>query len=318
MAFMNRPTGRRRLDAGRNWLSKSLGGRGYRRIREIDLDTHALALCAQQVLCTAPLIVAMGAVLQRMTGRGAAHFIARFFGLYGDSAEAVTRLFSRFSRSSNSISTFALVLALVTAVVFTTSVAAVQQRAFELIWTLPRKIGVRPYLRQLSWAVMLGVYSGLMLLLGRLGRILDDQIGRPGLLAVAVVQGGLTFLFYWWSQHWLLAGRVTWRALLRGALFVGIGTTILFRLTRVIMPGQIAWQVHAYGLIGGVFVLSVWLMILSVVIFGGVLLGALVTERRASAQVAREDGTEVSPLTAAGAASAGRAAESEELTTQSG
>jgi len=300
---MNRAAGRRRVDAGRDWLSNSLGGRGYRRIREIDLDTHALALCAQQVLCTAPLIVAMGAVLQRVSGRGASFFIARFFGLHGDSADAITRLFSRFSRSSNSISTLALVFALITAIVFTTSVAAVQQRAFELIWTLPRKIGLRPYLRQLTWAVMLGVYSGVMLLLGRLGRTLDQHIGRPGLLAVAVTQGVLTFLFYWGSQHWLLAGRVTWRALFRGALFVGIGTTILFRLTRVIMPGQIAWQVHAYGLIGGVFVLSVWLMILSVVIFGGVLLGALVTERRASAEVAMADGTEGSALTSARAAS---------------
>ena len=87
--------GSRLIAAGRAWWSRSLGGRGYRRIRELDLDTHALALCAQQVLCTAPLIVAMSAVLQRITGHGVGYLMTRFFGLHGDSADAVTQLFGR-------------------------------------------------------------------------------------------------------------------------------------------------------------------------------------------------------------------------------
>jgi membrane protein len=292
---------RRRIEAGRAWWEDSLGGHGYRRVRELDLDTHALALCAQQVLCTAPLIVAVSAVLQRLTGKGAGYFMTRFFGLYGDSADDVTRL---FRRTAPTISTFTLVVAMITALVFTTSVASVQQRAFELIWTLPRIISIRSYCRQLAWTIMLGLYSLGMLGLGRLGRILDQHIGRPGLTCVAVVQGFVTFLFYWWSQHWLLAGRVNWRALLRSALCVGVGTTVLFRLTRVFMPGQISWQVHAYGLIGGVFVLSVWLMILSVVIFGGVLIGALITERRAAKTGADVGNADESPLTVAGLDSA--------------
>ena len=84
--------------------------------------------------------------------------------------------------------------------------------------------------------------------------------------------------------------------------FVWLGilllTTVLFRLTRVIMPGQVAWQVHAYGLIGAVFVLSVWLMILSGVIFTGILLGAVVTERRLDKERASELAS--SPLTVEG------------------
>jgi membrane protein len=294
----------RLVAAGRAWWARSLYGHGYRRVRELDLDTHALALCAQQVLCTAPLVVAMSAVLQRTTGRGAGYFMTRFFGLYGDSANDVDRL---FGRTAPSISTAALIFAMVTALLFTTSVAAVQQRAFELIWTLPRVIGIRSYVRQVAWAVLLGAYTGVMLLLGRLGRELDEDVGRPAFLCIIVVQGVLTFLFYWWSQYWLLGGRVTWRALRAGAIAVGIGTTVLFRLTRVVMPGQIGWQVHAYGLIGGVFVLSVWLMILSVVIFGGVLVGALLTEKRAAAADAGDAGR--SPLTLEGLASAAGSAD---------
>jgi membrane protein len=308
---VSNPSTRRRLDAGRRWLAESLGGHGYRRIREIDLDTHALALCAQQVLCTAPLIVAMGAVLQRFTHHGAAYFIDRFFGLTGKSAASVDKLFAR----NTHISTFSLIFALVTSVVFSTGVAAVQQRAFERIWTLPRIISIRSYLRQLVWAAMLGAYSLILLGLGRLGRELSETLGLSATMAIAIVQGAVTFLFYWWSQRWLLAGRVTWRALLLGAFAVGLLTTVMFRLTRWIMPHQMIWPVRAYGLIGGVFVLSVWLMVLSMVIFGGTLYGALVTERRAkekSAAAEAKDATS-SPLTAAGMESAREAGSPEEL-----
>jgi membrane protein len=289
---MSDPSQRRRLDAGRRWLANSLGGHGYRRIREIDLDTHALALCAQQVLCTAPLIVAMGAVLQRFTDHGAAYFIDKFFGFKGKSAVAIDKLFATHSN----ISTLSLIFALVTSVVFSTGVAAVQQRAFERIWTLPRIISFRSYLRQLVWAVVLGGYSLVLLGLGRLGRELSETLGVSATMAIAIVQGGVTFLFYWWSQRWLLAGRVTWHALLLGALTVGLLTTIMFRLTRWLMPPEMSWPIEAYGLIGAVFVLSIWLMALSVVVFGGTLYGALVAERKAAAAAAAAEPDEPTPL----------------------
>jgi membrane protein len=301
MGLVTRPSSRRLAAAGRAWWERSLGAHGWRRIRELDLDTHALALCAQQVLCTAPLVVAMSAVLQRETGHGIGYVMTRFFGLHGDSADDVAHL---FGRTSPSISTGALVFAMVTAVAFTTSVAAVQQRAFELMWTLPRVRSVRSYLRQLTWAAALGLYTTAILLAGRFGRWIDTTFVQLGAFTYVILQGMLTFAFYWWSQRWLLGGRVSWSALLPGAIAIGAATTVLVRLSRVIMPAQISWQVDAYGLIGGVFVLSVWLMILSMVIFGGVLLGVLITERRAVSSGADPGTTEQSPLTIAGLRSA--------------
>ncbi|WP_375489019.1 hypothetical protein [uncultured Jatrophihabitans sp.] len=301
---MNLPSPRNRVVAGREWLARSLYGSGYRRIRELDLDTHALALCAQQVLCTAPLVVAMSAVLQRATGHGVSIVIARFFGLNGASQADVERL---FGRSAPSISTLALVFAMVTAVAFSTSVGAVQQRAFELIWTLPRVIGVRSYVRQLVWAVGLAVFTGAVLLAGRLGRFVNEQVVDTGPATGVLLQAVVIFGFYWWSQYWLLGGRVEWRALRLGAVAVAIGTTTLVRVSRWIMPGQISWQVHAYGLIGAVFVLSVWLMVLSAVIFGGVLFGALVVQRRTVDEKRRAPEHVASPLTSSGLDSAAAA-----------
>lgn len=295
------PSTRRRVAAGRAWWAQTLYGSGWRRIRELDLDTHALALCAQQVLCTAPLLVAISAVSERTMGRGVDFYMVKFFGLEGGSASAVTRL---FDRTALSISTVALVIAMITAVVFSTSVGAVQQRAFELIWTLPRVSGMVSYIRQLVWAVGLAGVSAGVLVVGRLGRWLDHHVVDAGPWAGVLMQGALVFLFCWWSQYWLLGGRINWKALLPGAIAVGVGTMILVRLSRVIMPGQISWQVHAYGLIGGVFVLSVWLMVLSVVIFAGVLFGALFVQRRRAAATSDPAAVDESPLTLAGLDSA--------------
>lgn len=299
---MPRLPGLRLVAAGRAWWARSLGGRGYARMRELDLDTHALAFSAQQVLCTAPLLVAISAILDRFTGRDVTFVIARFFGLGHEATVAVGEL---FSHSSRRMSMAELVGGLVIAVLFTTSVATVQQRAFELIWTLPRVTSVRGYLRQLLYVPALALFIAALLLAGRLVRAMDATGTVLGVAAVLVLQAAIVFLFIWWSQHWLLGGRVEWRALAPGALVVAVLTVITVRLSRVIMDGQITWQVQAYGLVGVVFVMSVWLGIFSAVIFFGILAGAVWVERAADPTLAAE-GEEISdsPLTVPGLISA--------------
>jgi membrane protein len=180
------------------------------------------------------------------------------------------------------------------------------------MWTLPRVRSARSYVRQLTWAISLGLFSTAILLASRFGRWVDTIVPL-GTLAAVLLQGLLTFVFYWWSQRWLLGGRLSWGALLPGAIAIGIATTILVRLSRTILPSQISWQVHAYGLIGAVFVLSVWLMILSAVIFGGVLIGVLITERRAAAAGADPGSVDESPLTLAGLTSAANSDENDSV-----
>ena len=290
----------RRVAAARTWWEQSIGGRGFARVRELDLDTHALALCAQQVLCTAPLVVALSAVLQRETGNNISVYIARFFGLSDDSEDDIARL---FGRTSATIGTTTLIFGLIVAVVFMTSVGAVQQRAFELIWTLPRITGMRSYFRQLLFAPAVAMFTVGVLFAGKIGHWINRNVMHLGPWSGIVLQGLMILLFYWWAQYWLLNRRVSMRALLPGAIAVGVLSTIQVRLSRAIVPGQISWQVHAYGLVGAVFVLSVWLMVASGVIFGGVLIGALITERRTDPTHGRIRGTGNSTLTRRGAES---------------
>jgi membrane protein len=299
------PPPKTRVAAGRAWWSRSLGGRGLHRIRELDLDTHALALAAQQVLCTAPLVVAISAVTQRLQHRNISVYLARFFGLHGASAQDVENL---FGRSADSISTTTLVLGLLTALVFTTGVANVQQRAFEMIWTLPRISGVRSYIRQVLWAPALAAFCVAILYASRLGRMIDERIGI-GPWAATLLQGLMTLIFYWWTQHWLLRGRVRWLSLLPGAIMVSLLLIATVQISRAIMPAQISWQVHAYGEIGAVFMLSIWLVAASIIVFAGVLIGALIAERHSDPDRHRVPTPGSPPLTEQGLESAAAAVE---------
>lgn len=247
------------------------------RFRDPDLGTHALALAAQQMLCTVPLVVAIASVIQQERDKGIAYAAVRFFDLHGESASAVRQL---LQRSISGMGLPALLLSLLIAVVFATGVASAHQRAFELMWHLEHMTGSRSYLRQLLWTPVLGVFTVALLAAARVGIWLDGPAPAVAPWAEGLARGLVIVAFYLWSQHWLLGGRVRWHALLPGAAAVGVLTSTLIAVTRFVMDGQISWQLHAYGLVGVVLVLATWLMLLSMLIFAGVLVGAMLHEHR--------------------------------------
>jgi membrane protein len=265
---------RQRLAVGVQRWHDSLPGHGWRRANELDLVTQTLALGAQQVLCTAPLLVAMSAIVRRASGRGLGGFVTTLLGLKGLAARDVTALFT----SSPTVSTTELSIGLAVAAVFGTGVAATQQRGYEMIWSQPRT-GLRSVWRQLGWIAGLLGYLTAMWTLGRLGHSLN-RWARVGAPVRGTGQLGLTFLFCWWSQHLLLSGRIRWRALLPGAICMTLATTVLVVVSGIVLPDQITELVSDYGFVGAAFVLSIWLVVLSGAIFGGALLGALIVERR--------------------------------------
>jgi membrane protein len=256
----------------RTW--RTLPGHSWRRAQDLNLATQTLALAAQQMLCTAPLLVALSAIGHRFGARGVGGLLSRYLGLDPPAAVDVAALF----RGSDSVSNTDLTVGLTLALIFATGVAAVQQRGFELIWAQSRA-GVLSVVRQVVWVVGLIAYLVVVLYAGREGRRVGQHVhaGSPSGPAVQLV---VSLVFYWWSQRLLLSGRVPWRHLLPGAACMAVATTGLVTLSGHVLSGQITDQVTDYGLVGATFVLSVWLVTLSGVIFGGSLLGAVIHERR--------------------------------------
>ncbi len=272
------------IPAGLERWSASLPGHSWRRAREIDLPTQTLALAAQLVLCAAPLLVATSAVVRRAGGKGLGGPVSRYLGLHGQAAKDVTSLFT----TSSKVSLVSLVLGLIVAAFFGTGVAATQQRGYEGLWSLPRA-GIRASTwRQLLWVLGLMVYMFAILYAGRLGHHGRGRV-HSSVVFRAIAQFLVSLLFYAWSQHLLLGGRISWRRLMPGAFCMALGTTILVIVSAVVLPGQITDQETDYGLVGAAFVLTVWLVVLAGVIFGGGLLGAIIVERRRPTPVSESD-----------------------------
>jgi len=263
-----------RLRGGAARWTDGLPGHSWRKVHEAGLVILTLALSAQQVLCAAPLLVAMSAVVRRVSGNDMGVMLAHLLGLSGDAAADVRALFV----NSASVTTRSLVIGLVLTAVFSTGIAATIQRGYEAIWEQPRA-GFGATGRQLIWVVALLVYISAVLFAGRLG----PQLGRDlhvSLLIRIVAQSVVSVAFFLAGQSFLLAGRVSVRRLLPGSLLTALGTVALLNVSQLVLPGQITGQVDEYGLIGATFVLSIWLVVWSAIVFGAALAGAILVERR--------------------------------------
>jgi membrane protein len=251
-----------------------LPGHSWRKAHEAGLVILTLALSAQQVLCAAPLLVAMSAVVRRLSGTDMGVMLTRLLGLTGDPAADVSALFV----NSASVPTRSLVFGLVLTAVFSTGIAATIQRGYEAIWEQPRA-GLGATGRQLIWVVALLAYISAVLFAGRVGHELGHGFHASMLIRI-VAQSIVSLAFFLAGQSFLLAGRVGLRRLLPGSVLTAAGTVILLNVSQLVLPGQITEQVDEYGLIGATFVLSIWLVVWSSIVFGAALAGAVLVERR--------------------------------------
>ncbi len=252
-------------------------GHVWRRTQELNLATHSLALAAQQIFCTAPLLVAFAAVRHR--GR-VGEVLSRYLGLSPTASHEVDSLFI----AQTSLDRTDALLGLLVALGFATSIAATQQRWYELVWELPRAGIVRSSLRQLAWVVGLCGYLIIVLYAGRVGHAVGHRVhaGRPTGPAAQLV---VSFLFFLGSQYVLLGKRVALRRLIPGSVIMAATITVLVAMSGLVMSGQIVSQVADYGLIGATFILSLWLLTLS----GALFLGSLVGEALSRWWVARHE-----------------------------
>ncbi|MDP9118592.1 MAG: YihY/virulence factor BrkB family protein [Actinomycetota bacterium] len=250
-------------------------GRGWKRTLELNLATHSLALAAQQILCTAPLLVAFSAFRRNADDQNVGAVLSRYLGLSRSAARDVSSLFKNTETLSTSTAVFGLVVALA----FATSIAVTQQRWYELVWSQRRGSLLSSTLRQLLWVVGLCGYLVIVLYAGRTGHRVGVHVhaSRP---AGPVAQFVVSYLFFWWSQHLLLGGRVNWHRLVPGAVAMAVSVTALVGLSGLVMSGEIVTESSDYGLIGATFVLSVWLVVLSGTLFLGALVGELIDEHR--------------------------------------
>lgn len=189
--------------------------------------------------------------------------LSRHIGLNRQGALIVSQLF----RSSPAQSTAAEVTALILATAGTIAVASSLQVIYERVFGQQHR-GWTDVLRFATWA---GVLFGALVA----DSVVSDPVRAAGGRAV---QGLVTYAgvagFFWWTMHFLLAGRVSWRLLLRPSVLTALFWIGLELFSSVYFSASIISDSRLYGPIGVVFSLMIWFTAIGAVIVLGAVAGA--------------------------------------------
>ncbi|KAF1685194.1 BrkB protein [Pseudoxanthomonas broegbernensis] len=292
---MNRLS-RTRLRRSLGRLERSLPAALVRRFVEADLMTQAASLSFYTLLSLAPLLVLLLWLTASLYPPAQASLVAQIGGLAGGEAETVIR------NAANQPGIGSLAGLWSTALLFVgaTVVFAQLQGALNLIFRTggQRLGGLRAWLRKRVFSLGVVLALGFLLIVSMIATTaLQVAFAHlPSLLpaigyATTLLLYALAFAFLY---HYLPDRRVAWRqAFLGGAI-----TAVLFALGRYLIGLYLAQAApgSAYGSMGALVLLLMWMYYAAVVFFAGALITAVIDERahgreeEAEAEAGREDG----------------------------
>jgi membrane protein len=232
----------------------------------VDFGNQILIFGASLLLSVLPLII----VLSTYASHRIQDDIARHLGLSAQGTRVVDGLFKASASSFNLGVFIGLVLSLAGTIVVGRSVEMIYERAFDQR-PLSRGHG---WLRCTVWVV---VISGVLIADGAVDKALRRDAGS---VVFGLVEFVLFALFFWWSLHFLLAGRESWRSLRPAAIatalfWVGLGVFAAFYFSTTIVDDS-----KTYGTIGVTFTLVTWFIAIGAVISLGAVVGAVWQKRR--------------------------------------
>ena len=239
-----------------------------KRLGTVDFVNSIVLFGASLLLSVLPFIILLSSIANHRIDTD----LSRHIGLNHEGAEIVSQLF----RASPAHSTAALVTALVVAAAGTMAVAGSLQVIYEQVFGQPHR-GWRDALRFLTWAaVLFGVL------------VAESIISEPvravgGPVAAGLVTYAGTAAFFWWTMHFLLAGRVPLRRLIYAALLTALLWIGLELFSAVYFSGSVVSDSKLYGPIGVVFTLLTWFIAIGAVIVLGAAGGATWEQRKAAA-----------------------------------
>jgi len=163
----------------------------------------------------------------------------------------------------------------------TLAVASSLQQIYEKAFRQDHR-GMRDMYRLAIWTAVLCATVALESIVGRPVR---DAPG--GAVLAELVTFAIMTPFFWWTMHFLLAGRVPWRKLLlsaiaTGAFYVGLGIFSKFYFSSTIISDS-----RTYGTIGAIFGILTWLIAIAAVIILGAVAGVVWDSRANGSQTPR-------------------------------
>jgi membrane protein len=218
----------------------------------------SLVLAAQAFLTLVPLLIVLAAFAPRLLGVQMSTELQAALGL-SNSSLAFRDMLGVPGHAARVGGMFGFVLLISAGL----STASALQRGYERIWSLRRLGLLRSAWRSTAWLAACVLAFGLSGLAASAVKSLPESNALVVLIALAGA-----FLFWWWTPHLLLGGRIGWRALLPSAALTGGVLVTLLWISPLLMPGIVASSEYEFGPLGTVFVVMVWLTIVcSIVVF---------------------------------------------------
>lgn len=214
-----------------------------------------------------PLII----VLSAFAGHRVQDDIAQHLGLSTQGDRVVEGLFKASVKSFDLAIFVSLLLSFAGTVAVARSVEVIYERAFEY-----SPLGLRQgWLRCVVWVLFVG---GVVIADSAIGKTLRD--GPAGPVVISVVECVGFAVFFWWSIHFLLGGRESWRGTLPAAVatalfWVGLGVFAAFYFSSTVVSDS-----KTYGTIGVTFTLVTWFIAMGAVLTLGAVVGAVWQRRR--------------------------------------
>ncbi len=236
-----------------------------RRLGELDFVNAIMLFGAALLVSVLPFVILLSSLANHRIDTD----LSRHIGLDHQGAQIVSQLF----RSSPAHSAAPVVTALVFAAAGTMAVAGSLQVIYERIFG-QRHRGWKDAPRFLTWV---GVLFGAL--------VADSIIGKPvraaaGVAAQELVTYAGVTAFFWWTMHFLLAGRMSWRLLIRPAIVTALLWIGLDLFSSVYFSSQVVSDSRLYGTIGVVFSLMTWLIAIGAEILLGAAAGATWNQRK--------------------------------------
>jgi membrane protein len=235
------------------------------RLKALDFVNLTTVLAAELLWSALPFIILLSSLADERIDDD----VSRHIGLDTRAADIVRSVF----RNSPTHDVVAILTGLLFSFAGVIAVVGSLQVVYERAFEQPHR-GWRDLPRQLVWvAVLLAVL------------ILDAAITSPehhaaGAVGEAILGFVAAALFFGWTMHFLLDGRVPWRSLVRPAVLTAILWTALAFFSSLYFSSALIDDSKTYGTIGVSFTFLTWFVLISGVIMAGAAAGAVWEARR--------------------------------------
>lgn len=264
-------------------LEQSLPGALVRRFAETDVMTQAASLAFYTLLSLAPLLVLLLWLTASLYPPAQQALIEQIGALAGSSVAEVAQTVINNATSQPDLGSLAGLWSLALLFIGATVVFAQLQGALNLIFRtdIRRFEGVLGWLKKRVFSAGVVLALGFLLIVSMVATTalqvvfshLPSALPAVGYLSTLVLYAlGFAFLY-----HYLPDRPVDWRQAFVG----GVITAVLFTLGRYGIGLYIANAApgSAYGSMGTLVIMLVWIYYASVVFFGGALITAVIDER---------------------------------------